>query len=945
MKYIIRSFILVLWLCFSCNTILANQNITKDMDSITIDPSIRYGQLANGVTYYIKNVEDGSHKVRMNLYIKVGEYNEQKEQKQFSHLLEHLAFSCAKDFPVNLKVDPTLYSQYGIPTESMGGQTGTMSTIYQLDVPYNRTDAMEVGLSWFENIMDLELTPDKIIAERKILRQEVAGRVSQRLPYYFFEASLLRPGLFSCWKYDRYNFFEDIVNFPPEALIEFYKKWYQPDRMGIAIVGEISDLKAVEKQIKEKFSKLKGHHIQCPDCRLNHINQPHHFIAVERKSVKNKEDQVELYFHFRDKKHIEQRTTWLGLQHQLVWQGLNKILNKRFLELGDQYNLAFYAYASRFMPEFSYYQIKARTAINEEEKTIEKVFQTLQQIKKFGFTKEEWVTVKVDILKTLRDNDSTTKGYWAEQIRKHYCYGEIIPKNKAIGLYEWFSALTLDDFNSLAQAFLADKNIPEDIGVIAPKRKNKSWFTEDEVRGWIQKVLKEKTEPYRPPYIPTEIMSEKESSSLMEEGFTYEGVNPSGAKEYLLNNGVRVILNTKKINSDKIFIEGFSPHGAACFETEDYFSAINAPSIVKNTGIGIMDKFGLDQFLKKTSLWQGVHPYIDYRKTGIWGDAQKEDLETILQLIFLYFTKPREDKEAFLDWKSERRSAYLTPSMTMSKVELSENISAFLGDKSNTPKGEIRFKGISKTDRKVAYSIYKSLYGNASDFTFIVSGDITSEEILPLLQKYLGNLPNSPDKFSCAQETVLNQEPPDGPLFKEFYAPKKIINPLYSLVYSAKVNPTLNWKEYITIKAFGFLMESQIKELRFNGAARLYFTGTGSSFSRELNAYQFKIVLEPLEEELGMLRHTCKEMVNKIRKGIINEERLKKVIDSRMNNLKKIPQNNQYNYYRYRESFVESSKVEEYIKSIRPEDIQFIVKKYFNEENLMEFVLRNDPGT
>jgi len=912
-----------------------------------MDPSILYGKLANGLTYYIKNVKDGSDKIRMNLFMKVGNYNEQKGEQGFAHLIEHLAFSCGKDFPTNLKIDSTLFPQYRIQTESLGGQTGVMSTIYQLDVPTNRMSSLEVGLHWFENIMDLRLTPEKINMERGVLEQEIAGRVSNNLPYYFFELSKLKSSLFSCWNNDSSNYFEHLKMFPIPSLIEFYEKWYQPERMGIAIVGEIPNKKVVEKLIKQKFAKLKGKQKQgeCRDCRLNQLKEPSQFVNIERKSARSKGDQVELYFHFRDINHIYTRKTWKGLKLQLIWSGLNKILNKRFSESGDHYNLAFYAYASHYQPEFSYYQIMARTSVNEEKKTTKMIFKLLQQVKEFGFSEEEWTWAKSEILNGLLGNDLTTSKYWIEQISNHICYGEALPINKTKSLYEWFSALSLAQFNDLTQKFLRDKDMPEDIGIIAPTRKSKPPYTNKEIRGWIQGALKEKINPYFLPYVPNEIMNEKEVKSLREKGFTYQGTNAFGVKEYLLHNGVKIILKTEKSYSNKIFIEGFSPHGASCFKTKDYFSAINAPSIVKNTGVKNINKFTLDRFLRKTSLWQGVQPFIDYQKTGIRGNAHKRDLETMLQLVFLYFTQPRKDKEAFLDWKSKRRSAYLNPSMTMSKVELNENINEFLGDKSNAPQGENRFNGISKTDQKIAYSIYKALYGQASNFTFIVSGDITGLDILPLLQKYLGNLPNNPDKFFCPQENVFNHKLPKGPIYKEFYAPKKIKNPLYSLVYAAKVKPSLDWKEYIKIKVFGLLMKSQIEELRFEGAGKLYFTSTGSSFSRELMAYQFRITLEPLAEELEILRNTCKGMVDNIRDGKINDNKLRKVIVSKMSYLKKIPQNSEYNYYRYGEPPVGIPIVTEYIKSIKPEDIQNTVKKYFNKENLMEFILKNNPET
>src|SRR5690606_19387102 len=167
--------------------------------------------------------------------------------------------------------------------------------------------------------------------------------------------------------------------------------------------------------------------------------------------------------------------------------------------------------------------------------------------------------------------------------------------------------------------------------------------------------------PYTVPEVPKQLMGADEISALKEVGFKDKGESESGVRTLVLGNGVKVVLDTLNRNTDMLYLHGFSPKGASCFSREDYFSAINGPEIVQNAGVGDLDKFVLGRFLERTSFRQGMHPYIDYFETGIKGNAKLEELEMLLQLVYLYFTQPRKDKIAYEDWKSREKENYLNP--------------------------------------------------------------------------------------------------------------------------------------------------------------------------------------------------------------------------------------------------------------------------------------------
>src|SRR5690606_22699370 len=507
------------------------------------------------------------------------------------------------------------------------------------------------------------------------------------------------------------------------------------------------------------------------------------FVVVELNESKKGTTPVEFYLYLRENKMIEERHTWKSLQRELIWNVLSKLtlLNGRFKEASKTYNTSFSAFGHSAIKAFPAYTIKVTSSRNHAREALQKTIRILHQVRELGFTREEWENAKEEQLTIMKSVDTTMSNYWMQEIKDHFVYETALPTGKKIGLQQWLTKLSLEDFNKLIKQYFSD--IVNDIGVIVPHGQ-RSMYSEAKVRSWIEEVLDEIPKVYLVPEVPQRLLSTKEVSSLKEvhysemektaaesiikNGRILRKVRPLGVRELILNNGIKVVLDTSGTRNNKVYIHGFSPKGASSFPEEDYFSAINAPLIIKNTGVGEMDKFELQRFLATPSFWQGVFPYINNQETGITGNADLKDFEKLLQLIYLYFTEPRKDQKAFEDWKLMEKNRYLNAPGNTITNDYEAAMAKFIGDNSGASKGVKRFQGISKTNMARAYKIYKALYGNAGDFTFVVSGNYFEGEVLPLLQKYLGNLPNLLGTEICHTNKTKRKRLPEGPLYQEF---------------------------------------------------------------------------------------------------------------------------------------------------------------------------------
>src|SRR5690606_11208915 len=97
-KTIMRIFFIIL-LNIINGVVVFGQSSTSNSNSATsLDSEFRYGQLKNGFRYYIKHIETDNSKVLMNLYIRAGQEQEDKDQYHLAHFLEHMAAGYTKNF-------------------------------------------------------------------------------------------------------------------------------------------------------------------------------------------------------------------------------------------------------------------------------------------------------------------------------------------------------------------------------------------------------------------------------------------------------------------------------------------------------------------------------------------------------------------------------------------------------------------------------------------------------------------------------------------------------------------------------------------------------------------------------------------------------------------------------------------------------------------------------
>ncbi len=94
MKHVKKFLLAKLMFCFMLTGVFAqNQSMELPMD-----PSVSYGKLDNGMTYYIRKNSIPENRAQFWLLNNVGSILEDDDQQGLAHFLEHMAFNGTKNF-------------------------------------------------------------------------------------------------------------------------------------------------------------------------------------------------------------------------------------------------------------------------------------------------------------------------------------------------------------------------------------------------------------------------------------------------------------------------------------------------------------------------------------------------------------------------------------------------------------------------------------------------------------------------------------------------------------------------------------------------------------------------------------------------------------------------------------------------------------------------------
>jgi len=704
---------------------------------LPMDPNVRIGKLANGLTYYIRHNAEPKERASFYIIQNVGAILENDDQNGLAHFLEHMAFNGTKHFP-GRKGITNMLEKYGVEFgRNVNAYTAQDETVYNIsEVPTTNPGLLDTCLlvlhDWSHYLL---LVDEEIDGERGVITEEWRTR---RDAGFRLRAQTI-PVLMKDSKYAERDVIGDldiIKNFKYQTLRDYYHKWYRPDLQAIAVVGDF-DADQMEKKVKELFSKIPTP--VNPAKREVFTVAPHDeilFVCATDKEITS--SSVSVYIKYPETPVVEKNHQYM--KNGILQSFYNTMLGQRISELLQKGNPPFInaqaGFGGGLVRGWNIYAISATAKPNEEAKALEAVYRENERVKRFGFTQGELERAKTNMLVGLesayKQKDKTASENYIEEIKSNFLEGEPIVD---FDYYYNFAkaiipTITVEEVSALADQYINRKNM---VIIVQGPSEGVKHITKDEAIATMDNVEKSQLEPYKDQSSEASLITEDLNGSKI---IATKQLPQFDAEEWTLENGAKVVFRKADFEKDQVQVASYSKGGTSLYDVDKLASALIATQFIKAYGLGDYDAITLRKLLTGKQATSAVS--INGLSESVGGASTPNDFETMMQLIYLRFEKPRFDKEAHEAMMHRNYAAIENAPITPQKI-MQDSISMIM---SNYSKRNLIFNKefLDKISLEQIEEIYRDRIKDISDFTFFIVGNIDAETVKPLVEKYLGSV-------------------------------------------------------------------------------------------------------------------------------------------------------------------------------------------------------------
>ena len=720
----------------------ASNKAAKAEGEFKLNPDVLTGQLDNGMTYYVLKNAYPENRISLRLAVKVGSIAESDKESGVAHLIEHMCFNGTEHFEKNSLISyaESIGMDFGA---EVNAYTSFEETVYQLEIPADNPEFLETALLIFHDWASaVTFDPEELDKERGVVIEEWRGRlglngrmVDAVLPFELADSPYV----------DRLPIgkVEVISNISRDEVVAFYKKWYQPQNMAVVIAGDLEPA-AVEKLIKEKMGII-------PAAKEKNILAKGYVPARTQKDVLIFPDpewsytQVQLVSLDEENKPL---TSEADLRRYYLTRIVDEAMNARFSEVTTSPEAPWLLAQATNYTETNSATFNGLVFVPKDGMLWDAFARILDELDRallFGITQSEFERVRDSIL--------VIENQWYDGAET------IVSQNRVAGLVNYFVKgemfISDLDFITAARKVLGDISLDE---------VNKRLTEIYQGRGMLNMIyIPQALADQMPP--KEEIINFWENYTSQAEMTAYEDtaaqgelmerpaekakvastkeLKELGTNEYILANGVRILVKKTDFDKSMVYMGAISKGGASLVSDADYASAIYSPLYTIYSGIGGMDINQLQKFLSDKAV--GFNIAIDEREEKIVGQSNPAGVETLLQLVNRIIVEPQFTDTgynySYLMLDTQAKQYGMQPA-----DEWSAQISKLLYGDSIRHYTAISPELVAGFDRAKAEKIFKERFGNIADFTFVFVGDINEEELVDLCCYYLGTIPGDTKK-------------------------------------------------------------------------------------------------------------------------------------------------------------------------------------------------------
>ncbi|WP_156817122.1 M16 family metallopeptidase [Rubritalea marina] len=854
---------------------------------IAQDSAVTYGTLDNGMRYIIQRSPLPAERVSMRLHVDAGSLDETEQQRGLAHFLEHMVFNGTRHFPDATKLVPQM-QRLGIAFGAhANAYTSFDETVYMLDLPNIEESTLDLGFAVMSDFADGALLEEKeiqeergVISSEKTTRDSVGLRMFQRQFETLFPNSMIGKRL-------PIGTEEVIQNAQRDLFVDFYTKFYAPEKLTFIYVGDL-DVAEAQRRIKAAFGNMQNPAKKAPKGDVGDVTtkpgfQVHVFNDKELPATELTLLRSRSFEHKVDSKAQRLESLKLHLAHSIINRRLARIAKE-----DDTSILSGGASRSIYFRGLELGSIDVTPLENDWIAALPVLENEFRRALLYGFTSSEFNEAVADILnyyeQAVKSAPTRKSNDIASSLARHIHRDEIYstPEMDLSIVQEQLQSL---DPTSIHQSFTSFWNT-EDISLILTTQASGT-----DTAGTLKALyLKEKQSQIDAPE-ERETQAFAYASDASHSQATVENqqhIQDLDIYQWQYGNGVAVNFKQTDFDKNSVGISISFGDGLASMPLEHPGLNALASAVFTAGGLGQHSSDDLRTILAGRNV--GATFTIGEGSFNLSGSTTPEDLTLQLELLKAYLTDPGFRPEAERQYKSSLPQQYAQLRHTESGAM--RQLQSWLSG------GDPRFAYPSLTEAQALHSeqakAWLSPFLDGAPLEISIVGDCSLEDAQTALSRTFAQLPErgTSTEVPLAERTLTF---PDTPSQQAFTYESDIEKAMSVVLWKAGDNTERDIKRLRRLSVLSAILRDRMRIKLREGLGEAY---SPFSYAQLSNTFKNSGTISAISP--GKPAHTEKinkiisELAQELANNGSNEDELQRVIQPRLGILKKSLRQNSY---------------------------------------------------
>lgn len=723
------------------------------------DERIQSGKFDNGVTWMYRQHNNPPDKVALMVHVRTGSLNESEEQRGLAHFMEHMCFNGTEHYAPGelIKYFESIGMEFGADLNAF---TSFDQTAYMLFLPNTKEDEIDKGVMTLSDyVFRALLLGEEIDKERGVIMAEWRTGQGARRRVQDEEFRKVFAGTRFAERLP-IGLPEVIEKAPHEEFRKYYDTWYRPENITVMVVAD-APLDKIKPALEKWFGQEKARRDagEPQKAGFKPFAEDRAFVITDAELGACSVDMTAIEPGRPPVTTVEQARTEL-VEYVGAWM-INRRLDERVQKGQASYDRAS-VYGSDFFNDGYLVGASANGEAADWSKMLDELVVELVRARTHGFSERELQLARKEIRADAQRaveteptrnargmlmemssavNDRTPISSAQQDLE---LYDRLLPTIKLAEVNETFS-------NHFSNKFAYTIEMPEKEGITIP--------SPEEVMKVAKAALERAPEALAESDAPTELLAEQPTPGKVAETSMDDDLQIASA---WLENGVRVHHRYMDYKKDTAMVSIMLAGG----QIEETPATLGLTEVAANALRG-QPATGRLSSTNVRDLMTGVNASVG---TGAGDDAfvvsvsgSPKDLETGMQLAYALLTDGKIEDSAVKVWKQrdQQRRAMLE---SMPEYHAFEAMAKALygDDPRHLPMLPVeRVEAITAEDVQKWFDHLRT----TAPIEVAVVGDISREDAMRLVEKYVGSLPareRSAEKLASLRK--INR--PEGPVVK-----------------------------------------------------------------------------------------------------------------------------------------------------------------------------------